>query len=69
MFTFSFIDFGWNNFLTDGFGKVLTRQFGSFKEAEDWLLENGEKYNWTNKGVKYFCWEAESGEVDIDEVP
>lgn len=68
MYEFSFIDFGWKNFLTDGNGKVLILKFDSFQEAEDWLLDNGHKYGWTNEGVKYWCWDVELGNVDIDEV-
>lgn len=68
MYKFSFIDFGWKNFLTDSQGDVLILEFDSFDEAEEWLLKNGKNYGWTNEGVKYWCWDVETGEVDIDEM-
>lgn len=69
MYKFSFIAFGLNDFLRDESGKVLTLNFSSFQQAEDWLLDNGMEYGWTNEGVKYWCWDIEAGEVDNDHVP
>lgn len=56
------------DFLRDVTGDVLTKDFDSFDEAEEWLLDNGQYYGWTNEGVKYWCWDVETGEVDIDDV-
>lgn len=69
MYKFSFIDFGWKNFLTDSQGDVIVINCDSYYEAEEWLLEHGEKHGWTNQGVKYFCWDVEEGEVSIDDIP
>jgi len=69
MYKFSFIDFGLKDFLRDEYDEVLIIKLNSFYEAEEWLLSNGEEYDWTNQGVKYLCWDIEEGEVNIDDVP
>jgi len=68
MYEFSFIDFGWKRFLEDGNGNVLIMKFNSFDEAEEWLLTHGKKYGWTNEGVKYWCWDVETGKIDEDDI-
>lgn len=69
MYKFSFIDFGLKDFLRDKDGEIVMTPFNSFDEAEEWLLTFGDKYGWTNQGVKYWCWDIEEGEVDTDDVP
>lgn len=64
MYEFSFIDFGTKDFLREENGEVLIVNLNSFQEAEDWLLKNGEKYDWNNEGTKYWCWDIEGGSVD-----
>jgi hypothetical protein len=59
MSAYSFIDFGNRDFLRDIDGDVIIEDFDSFNEAEDWLLENGEHFGWTNSGVKYWNWDEE----------
>lgn len=60
--TYSFIDFELEDFLRYEGEDVIKIESPSFEEVEDWLLKNGEKYGWTNTGVKYWCWEDEFGE-------
>lgn len=53
---YSFIDNGLKDFLRDENNQVIIKKVGCFEEAEEWLLENGKKYGWTNTGVKYYEW-------------
>jgi hypothetical protein len=58
--TYSFIDFGTRDFLRSfEQGPVLELEADSYEEAEEWLLNNGEDFGWTNTGVRYWCWEEE----------
>jgi hypothetical protein len=63
MYNFSFIDFGLKDFIRDENGEVLTKQFGSYDEAEEFIMDGGlEEFGWTNEGTRKWCWEAEDGE-------
>lgn len=59
MAQFSFIDFGTRDFLRNEKGEVLEFACQSYEQAENWLLKNGEKYGWTNQGVRYWNWDDE----------
>jgi hypothetical protein len=56
---YSFIDFGLKDFIRDTVGDTLILMCNNYEEAEDWLLKNGSYYGWTNKGVRYWCWDEE----------
>jgi hypothetical protein len=63
MYNFSFIDFGQKDFIRDKNGEVLTKQFGSYAEAENFIMDGGlDDFGWTNEGTRKWCWEAEDGE-------
>lgn len=64
MAQFSFIDAGQKDFLRDDDGNVIIKDFDNYTEAEDWLLDHGEKHGWTNQGVKYWNWDEEMGTED-----
>lgn len=55
---YSFIDFGLKDFLRDENDNVIIIECKDDMcfEAEEWLLQNGDKYGWTNSGVQYFNW-------------
>lgn len=55
---YSFIDYGTQDFLRYGNGGVIKIE-GSYQDAEDWLILEGEDYGWTNRGVRYWNWEEE----------
>jgi hypothetical protein len=59
MKTWSFIDFGLQDFLRCSLGNVIYFKGSTQEEAEEWLLSEGEKYGWTNNGVRYWCWDEE----------
>lgn len=59
MAQYSFIDFGNKDFLRKDNGEVIIIQCSNYHEAENWLLDNGEKYGWTNEGVRYWDWDDE----------
>ena len=61
MAQFSFIDAGQKDFLRDEDGNVIIKYFDNYTEAEDWLLDHGEEYGWTNQGVRYWNWDEEMG--------
>jgi hypothetical protein len=52
----SIIDYGRKDFLRDRSGVLM---FATQRDAEDWLLREGDDYGWTNSGTKYFCWKEE----------
>lgn len=52
---YSFIDYGNKDFLRDENDEVIIIK-GDYQDAEDWLLDNGEKYGWTNESTKYIDW-------------
>lgn len=54
---YSFIDLGNKDFLRDDDGEVIIIE-GTFHEAEEWLLEHGEKYGWTNSKTRFWSWDA-----------
>jgi hypothetical protein len=62
MAKYSFIDFGTRDFLRNDNGEVVEIEAAHYEEAEDWLLDKGEDYGWTNSGVRYWNWNEESGE-------
>ena len=45
---YSFIDFELKDFLRYPEGSVIIIDFDSQEEAEEWLLDNGDDYGWTN---------------------
>lgn len=53
---YSFIDYGRQDFLRNPNGSVVKIEADYQEEAEDWLMDNGEKYGWSNDGVKYLNW-------------
>ena len=59
---YSFIDNEKRDFLRDENGEVIVILCNDWLDAEDWLLSEGEKYGWTNTGVKYFNWNEEFDE-------
>jgi hypothetical protein len=59
MKTYSFIDFGLQDFLRTSNGEVLRLKFPSYEAAETWLMIYGVDYGFTNEGVRYLCWEEE----------
>ena len=49
MYNFSFIDFGLKDFIRTDDGEVLTKQFNSYQEADDFIADGGlDEYGWTN---------------------
>lgn len=56
---FSFIDAELMDFLRDENKEVIVKMFPHYEAAEEWLLENGKKYGWTNTGVRYWNWDDE----------
>ena len=50
----SIIDFGLRDFLRGENEKPL--MFETYEQAESFLIHKGEEYGWTNKGVRFFCW-------------
>lgn len=63
MYNFSFIDFGNKDFVRDNDGNVVTKQFSSYDEADDFIASGGlDDFDWSNNGTRKWCWEAEDGE-------
>ncbi|MAD76899.1 MAG: hypothetical protein CML20_19310 [Rheinheimera sp.] len=63
MKTFSFIDFGLKDFLRDEFNEVIKINAEDNHHALDLFLAPGgvaDKSDWTNKGLKSWCWEDEA---------
>lgn len=56
---FSFIDKEKKDFLRDSFDEVIIVHCNNWEEAEEWLLNNGEHYGWTNTGVHFYNWEEQ----------
>lgn len=56
---YSFIDFELKDFLRYPDGSVIIIDFDNQEEAEEWLLDNGDDYGWTNMGVRYWCWDEQ----------
>jgi len=59
MAIFSFIDNVKKDFLRYEDGSIIMISTATFEGAEHWLLTHGEKYGWTNTGVKFFNWSEE----------
>lgn len=59
MAKFSFIDFENKDFLRNENDEVIIIDVQHNQAAEEWLLKNGGNYGWTNKGVRYWCWNDE----------
>ena len=59
MAIFSFIDNENKDFLRYEDGSRVMISTDTWEGAENWLLNNGKKYGWTNTGVKYFNWSEE----------
>ena len=67
MGTFSFIDFGLEDFIRTDDGEVLKKEFSCYDSASNFIADGGlDEFGWTNKGTRTFCWEEESGEEDVD---
>ena len=66
MYNFSFIDFGLKDFIRTDDGEVLTKQFNSYTEADEFIADGGlDEYGWTNQGTRKWCWEEEDGSEDV----
>ena len=66
MYNFSFIDFGIRDFIRTDDGEVLTKQFNSYQEADDFIADGGlDEFGWTNQGTRKWCWEEEDGSADV----
>lgn len=60
MATYSFIDFGNEDFLRYENGDVVKIEASCIEEAEDWFLKNGDQLtDWTNSGIRYWNWDEE----------
>ena len=59
MALFSFIDHGNQDFLRDENGEVIRRQFADTYEAENWLLDNEAKTDWSNQGTTFWNWDED----------
>lgn len=56
---YSFIDFGARDFLRKSDGTPIEIERDNVEGAEDWLLVHGENLGWTNKGIRFWCWDDE----------
>jgi hypothetical protein len=59
MAKYSFIDFGNRDFVKYDNGDVVEIEASSFEEAEEWLLTHENETDWSNSGVRYWCWDEE----------
>lgn len=58
--TFSFIDYGTQDFVRDHTGEALKVEFDSYDHAEDFIMDGGlYEYGWTNGGTRKWCWDEE----------
>ena len=55
--TYSFIDQGNMDFVKDENEETIRIKCNNKEEAEDWLLTNHSKTDWTNSGTSFHCWE------------
>jgi len=62
---FSFIDNEKKDFLRDENNNVIIIEGDFYIVAEDWLLQNGKKYGWTNTGHHIFDWEETFKDANI----
>ena len=55
----SIIDNGNKDFLHDEKDNVIILDVKTVDEAEDWLLNNESKTDWSNKGTRYHVWDED----------
>lgn len=56
----SIIDEGNKDFVRfdDGSNEIVLIDCDSIQQAEDWLLDNAHKTNWTNSVTFYYIWDS-----------
>lgn len=66
LFTFSFIDMGNEDFVRDDEGIVVKKKLASYEDASGFVADGGlDEFDWSNKGTRNWCWEAEKDGVDV----